>query len=180
MTARGILWSAALALGAMCGSAQAQSTFTATTVPMHAGPGGGYPVVTVLGPNLPVSVLGCTADYEWCDVSAGGARGWVSSRVINYVSHDGATSALRDWAPARVEVVPFALDRYWGEHYRDRRWYGDRGRWAQEDRGRDRRDQHDQRERRYEPQPRVQRQPPTVPPPNTPGAPGAPYLDRNP
>jgi uncharacterized protein YraI len=167
-----LLGGVTLALAGFCGGAQAQSTFTATTVNMHAGPGGGYPVVTVLGPSLPLTVLGCTTRYDWCDVSAGGARGWVSSSLINYVSPDGATSALRDWAPARVEVVPFAVDRYWGEHYRDRPWYGERRRWAQEDRGRDRREQ------RREPESRLQPQPQTVPPPGAPGAP--PFMQHNP
>jgi uncharacterized protein YraI len=164
------LAAATLALAGLCGAAQAQaqSTFTATTVNMHAGPGGSYPVVTVLGPSLPVSVLGCTTSYQWCDVSAGGARGWVWAGNINYVSPDGATSALRDWAPARVEVVPFAVDRYWGEHYRDRPWYGERRRWAQRDTPRD---------RRAEPQ-RMPPQPATVPPPGAPGAP--PFMLHNP
>jgi uncharacterized protein YraI len=114
------LASVAIALAAWGGSAQAQSTYTATAVNMRAGPGGFYPVVTVLGPSLPVTVLGCIASYEWCDVSAGGARGWVWAGNINYVSNDGATSPLRNWAPARVEVVPFGVERYWSDHYRDR------------------------------------------------------------
>jgi uncharacterized protein YraI len=157
----------ALAFAAVCGSAQAQSTYTATAVNMRAGPGGFYPVVTVLGPSLPVTVLGCIASYEWCDVSAGGARGWVWAGNINYVSSDGATSPLRNWAPARVQVEPFGVESYWNEHYRDRPWYGERRRWAQREmpvpgrRGQER---------------RIVPQAPMAPPPGQQG----PFLQQNP
>lgn len=112
-------------------AAHAQSMYTATTVELRAGPGPMYPAVVVLAPQTQVAVQGCVADYSWCDIAAGGYRGWAYAGSINYMPSSGAATApLMSWGSAlRIPVVPFALNNYWGEHYRDRRWYGERQRY---------------------------------------------------
>jgi len=123
----------AVVLAALCGPALAQKTFTGTTVNVRAGPGPAYPVVAVVSPGLRISVQGCTADFRWCDVQAGPSRGWMYAGNINYLSDEGATSPLLNWDSQQtgIPVISFGLENYWTQHYRDRPWYRDRGRWAQ-------------------------------------------------
>lgn len=195
------LGAAAFALAIVGASAaHAQSITTATTVELRAGPGPWYPAVVVLAPQTQVAVQGCVADYSWCDIAAGGYRGWVYAGYINYMPANGAATApLMNWgSELRIPVVPFAVDRYWGEHYRDRRWYGDRQRyeappgprfggpppqdrrdWERERRERERRDWQRQQAQRT-----PQGAPGGVPPGYVPGGvpPGSPQggADKNP
>ena len=122
-----------LALTALCGAnAQAQVMSAATELQLHAGPGPAYPVVVVVAPQTGLNVQGCIPDYTWCDVATGPYRGWAYAGSINYMPPSGgATAPLLNWGrSAGVAVVPFALNNYWDQHYRDRRFYSERNRWA--------------------------------------------------
>ena len=78
-----LLGGAAIVLNALLPStAAAQSTFTTQSVNLRAGPDRSFPLVTWFPPRTQVRVLGCTAGWRWCDVSARGRRGWVSSRYL--------------------------------------------------------------------------------------------------
>ena len=110
-------------------SANAQTAYTAETVPLHAGPAQDYPVVAILARGFAVSVLGCVEDYSWCDVTAGPHRGWLYARDIVY-SYQGAHIPLIDYGAAvGIGVVTFAIGHYWQNHYVGRPWYKQMPHW---------------------------------------------------
>ena len=98
-------------------SAFAQSVFTTQAVNMRAGPDRAFPLVTWLRPGTPVNVIGCINGWRWCDVIAGGWRGWVYSRYLS--------GPIRSRAP----VITFSVGSYWGTHYRGRPWYSSQSSW---------------------------------------------------
>jgi len=109
--------------------AQSQA-YTTEPTDLYAGPSGDYPVVSELGPNVPVTVMGCVSDYSWCDVALPDLRGWIYAGYLAY-PYEGSYVPLESYAPTiGLPVVTFALGAYWGSFYRDRPWYGDRDRWA--------------------------------------------------
>lgn len=77
-------WSAAglLVLPAVA-FAQSQA-YTSSTVNVRAGPASDYPVVTQLPGGVPVTVMGCVSNYQWCDVAAPNLRGWVYAGRLSY------------------------------------------------------------------------------------------------
>lgn len=111
-------------------AAQGQVAFTAKSVNVRAGPARDYPVVALVPAGYQVAVQGCLPDYSWCDVLAGPTRGWVYGGNINYSYQNTYVPVLTYGAVIGVGVLAFALDDYWGRHYRHRSWYGDRHRWA--------------------------------------------------
>jgi uncharacterized protein YraI len=110
--------------------AQAQPAFTARTVNVRAGPGRDYPLVAVLPAGLQIWVQGCLSDYSWCDVVAGPNRGWAYAGNLSYFYQNTYVPVL-DYGPViGIGVLGFVLDDYWPRHYRERRWYPERHRWA--------------------------------------------------
>ncbi|MFX1805382.1 hypothetical protein PWR66_17395 [Paraburkholderia sp. A1RO-5] len=108
--------------------AQTQA-YTNEPVDLFAGPSDAYPVVSELGPNVPVTVMGCVSDYSWCDVALPGLRGWVYGGYLSY-PYQGAYVPLTGYgAVIGLPIVTFSVGAYWGSFYRDRPWYGDRDRW---------------------------------------------------
>jgi uncharacterized protein YraI len=97
--------------------ALAQTAFTTQAVNVRAGPDRAFPLVTWLRPGTPVNVIGCTSGWRWCDVVAGGWRGWVYSRYLS--------GPIRSRAP----VITFSVGSYWGAHYRGRPWYSSQPGW---------------------------------------------------
>ena len=111
-------------------AAHAQPAYTAGAVSLHAGPGTDYPVVALLDGGLAVNVQGCTPDYGWCDVVAGGYRGWLYARDIRYV-YQGALVPLIDYGAAiGIGVVTFVIGHYWQQHYVGRPWYRHLPHWS--------------------------------------------------
>lgn len=122
---------AGLAFAASGVHAQTQA-YTSEPVDLFAGPSDAYPVVSELGPNVPVTVMGCVDDYSWCDVALPGLRGWIYGAYLSY-PYQGAYVPLTGYgAVIGLPIVTFAVGAYWGSFYRDRPWYGDRDRWAHE------------------------------------------------
>jgi len=109
-------WFIALSLLASI-PALAQTAFTTQAVNVRAGPDRAFPLVTWLRPGTPVNVIGCTSGWRWCDVVAGGWRGWVYSRYLS--------GPIRSRAP----VITFSVGSYWGAHYRGRPWYSSQPGW---------------------------------------------------
>lgn len=99
-------------------SALAQTAMTLREVNMRAGPDAVFPVVTWLNSQDIVQVQGCVEGFTWCDVVAGRQRGWVNAHY------------LRNVFPSRVPVVTFSVEQYWDEHFRNRRWYGNKADWV--------------------------------------------------
>jgi uncharacterized protein YraI len=98
-------------------------------VNLMAGPGDYYPVVTGLGPNQTVEVMGCVSTYEWCDVALDDLRGWIDGAALTY-PYEGNYVPLQSYgAVIGLPVVVFSIDSYWDRYYPGRPWYGDRDRW---------------------------------------------------
>lgn len=123
---------AALALAALtvlpAGAASAATGgATVTSLNMRAGPGTWYPVVITMPPNAALTVFGCLNSGSWCDVSWGGARGWVAANYI-YTTYEGRTVALN---PAIIPAVGLAVvafnQAYWNNYYASKPWYGQWG-----------------------------------------------------
>ncbi|WP_232071549.1 SH3 domain-containing protein [Paraburkholderia pallida] len=103
--------------------------YTSEPVDLFAGPSDAYPVVSELGPNVPVEVMGCVGDYSWCDVALPGLRGWIYAGYLVYPYQGDYVPLTGYGAAIGLPIVTFAVGAYWGSFYRDRPWYGDRDRW---------------------------------------------------
>jgi len=127
------LATASLITGLLLASTDASAqtaAYTSEPVELYAGPAGDYPVVSELGPGVPVTVMGCVSDYSWCDVTVPGLRGWVYAAYLSY-PYQGAYVPLAGYgAVIGLPIVAFSIGSYWGSFYRDRPWYGEQGRWA--------------------------------------------------
>jgi uncharacterized protein YraI len=123
------LW-AGVPLLMFCATALAENAITAESADLHAGPDDAYPVVAQLDSNTPIQVMGCLDDWSWCDVLAGGIRGWMYAPDITY-AYEGDYVPLYSYAPSLgIAIVPFSLDVYWDRYYRGRPWYDRREEWA--------------------------------------------------
>jgi uncharacterized protein YraI len=112
-----------------CAAFAQVEAMTNQPVNLMAGPGDDYPVVTGLGPNQQVEVMGCVNTYEWCDVALDDLRGWVDGNALTY-PYEGNYVPLEGYgAVIGLPVVVFSIDDYWGRYYPGRPWYGDRDRW---------------------------------------------------
>jgi uncharacterized protein YraI len=109
--------------------AQPQSAVTARPENLRAGPAPDYPMVAVLPAGFPLSVQGCLPEYTWCDVIAGQSRGWMYAGSINYYYQNRYVPVINYGAVLGIGALAFVLNDYWGNHYRDRRFYGERQRW---------------------------------------------------
>jgi len=116
---------AAVLMAVMSGPALAATRgATVSSVNLRAGPGTWYPVVMTMPPSAALTIYGCLDAASWCDVSWGGARGWVSS---NYVSiyYQGQTVVL---SPALIPMIGLTVvafnQAYWNNHYAGQPWYG--------------------------------------------------------
>ncbi|WP_267954846.1 SH3 domain-containing protein [Paraburkholderia adhaesiva] len=107
-----------------------QQAYTTEVVDVFSGPSGDYPVVSQLGPNVPVTVMGCVSDYSWCDVALPDLRGWVYADYLAYPYQGSYVPVYGYGAAIGFPIVTFALGAYWDSFYRGRPWYGDRDRWA--------------------------------------------------
>ena len=86
-------------------------------------------IVTVPA-RAPISILGCLADYAWCDTIFEGSRGWMRSIYLSGY-YQGYYYSLRDYAPRLgYRTVSFDINGYWNSNYRDRSFYGERSRWT--------------------------------------------------
>lgn len=98
-------------------------------VNLMAGPADDYPVVTGLGPNQPVEVMGCLDGYDWCDVALDDLRGWVYGAALTY-AYEGNYVPLQSYgAVIGLPLIGFSIDDYWGHYYHGRPWYGERDHW---------------------------------------------------
>lgn len=110
-------------------SALAQIAYTTRNVNVRAGPGRDYPLVTWLVPGTQVTVVGCLADWKWCDVIVGSLRGWVYARFLSYHYDNGDVLILGYGPMLGLPIVTFSIIPYWDSYYRSRPWYHDRSHW---------------------------------------------------
>ena len=128
---RTLFTSALLALaGSAPLAAAAQEARTSQWANLRAGPQQDYPLVARLGPGTPLLVQGCTSGYGWCDVIApDDLRGWVYAGNLVYPYQNAQVPVIGYGALIGLPIVTFFIGNYWGDHYRHRPWYGNRGRW---------------------------------------------------
>ena len=82
---------------------------------LRAGPGAAYDVTGELGDEARIQVDRCT--YRWCQVHAGGARGWVSRDNVNFGQHPrGPLTGPRLDYPEGATVCFFTGRNYTGDH----------------------------------------------------------------
>ena len=122
----------ALFAGVLAGipfAADAQPAFALHAVDVFAGPGPDYPLVARIAPGFRVYVQGCVPDYQWCDVSYAGNRGWVYAGELGY-PWQGARVPIVAYGPTLgIPVVSFSVGSYWDRYYRGRPWYRERDVW---------------------------------------------------
>jgi len=116
----GVLLPGVLLLAA---SAQAAPGEVRVPVTLRAGPDIGFPAVDRIPRGAQVVVYGCLREGTWCDVSFGGARGWIAATALDYF--DGNRYVyLPDYVyETDVPVVTFAIGTYWGNYYVGRPWF---------------------------------------------------------
>jgi uncharacterized protein YraI len=118
-----------LALGLMLpGAAMAASSAVVTTdLNVRTGPGPGYQRYGTIPAGDEVTVYGCLAGYNWCDVDWRGGRGWVSG---NYLLTLGRQYYRRPLSSVGVYVgvpaIGFDPYDYHRRYYTGRSWYHDR------------------------------------------------------
>ncbi len=112
-------------------SAAAQNAIVTQPAQLFAGPAPDYPVIAAVYPGLEVSVIGCLADYMWCDVVLqDGLRGWAYGPSLAY-GWMGNALPVPDYGPSLgIPLVTFFIGDYWGRHYRHQPWF-DEYRWRQ-------------------------------------------------
>lgn len=120
--------------------------YVTTNLNVRAGPGTQFPAVAVFPAGSRLTVHGCTRNFGWCDVTGGRIRGWVSGAYLE-ILHERRRVRPRYGYDYGLPTITFSIGRYWDDHYRDRHWYRDRGRferswrdgdWRRDDRRDDR------------------------------------------
>ena len=111
--------------------AQAADAKLSTAVQMRSGPGDEFPAVTRLAKNLAVDIHGCLKDWDWCDVSWRGNRGWVRAESVDYHKAGKRLPVQQYGTQLGIPEVTFQINSYWDDHYNDALWYGERDRLRQ-------------------------------------------------
>ncbi|SON57481.1 hypothetical protein HDIA_3940 [Hartmannibacter diazotrophicus] len=113
---------------ASASTASAATPAVATAnVNLRAGPSTAYPVVTVVPARAHVVTYGCLANYSWCDISLGTARGWVAAKYVQVV-YQGAPVVVTAPVARSVGLAVVAFNKaYWDTYYPAYPWYP---RWA--------------------------------------------------
>lgn len=127
-------WIVIAFLAGMPLAASAQQAFTVRDTEVFAGPSGEFPPVGLLPPNVGVRIVGCLADWSWCDVIFSNYRGWVYAADLA-VPYQGSRVVIIERGPQfgpqiGLTVVTFSLTTYWDRHYRGQPWYREREQWA--------------------------------------------------
>ncbi|MDE1898141.1 MAG: SH3 domain-containing protein [Xanthomonadaceae bacterium] len=104
-------------------------------VNLRAGPDTRYPRIMTLRPGTAIAVYGCLDNWSWCDVGTQGERGWIAGDFVQYPYNNQRVVLSTYGARIGIPIVSFVLNAYWGDHYSNRSWYGERQRWEQPGRG---------------------------------------------
>jgi len=121
---------AALLLFCAAAPAFAADGYVLGDVNLRAGPDSSYPSVAMLSAGTPVAIEGCVDGWSWCDVAAGGDRGWVAGNFLQE-EYQGQRVLVPDYGVRiGIPVVSFVFGTYWETNYRSRPWYGNREHWS--------------------------------------------------
>ena len=111
-------------------SALASDGYVNGYVNLRAGPGTRYPRIMTLQPGTAVAIHGCINGWRWCDVGAQGERGWIDGGYLQYPYGNRRVVLSSYGSQIGIPIVSFILGAYWGDHYSNQPWYGERQRWA--------------------------------------------------
>lgn len=117
-------------------AAWAESAVTTQGVNMRAGPDVSYPQVAFLPRGVGVDVIGCVEGYSWCDVVAGGNRGWVYAGYLAtpVYGYNSAPGIIAYQGPTLgIPLISFSIGNYWDNYYRGRPWWNNRAYWYNRD-----------------------------------------------
>ncbi|HEX6834458.1 MAG TPA: SH3 domain-containing protein [Rudaea sp.] len=110
-------------------AAHAAEGYLVTDTTLQSGPDPEYPPITDLAAGTPVSVQGCIEGWTWCDVIAGGDRGWVPGSFVEE-DYNGQRVVVMDYGPRiSIPVVTFSIGTYWDHYYHSRPFYAQRTEW---------------------------------------------------
>jgi uncharacterized protein YraI len=126
--ARWALASIVLAVPALT-QAQGINGFATGNVNLRAGPDPQYPLILTIPVGTPVSIQGCTAGWDWCDVITMGARGWVAGTYIQYSYQNQPVIVQEYGARIGIPIVSFVIGSYWSSYYSNRPFYRQRDYW---------------------------------------------------
>ncbi len=99
---------AAALLAAPFAQAQGFSATVLSNSTVLTGPGAGYEVVGSMPANTSVSVDGCLATHDWCQVSTVDGAGWVRAQDLT-VTENGTNYVVAE-APATLQVQTLTYD----------------------------------------------------------------------
>jgi len=123
-----LLVTAVAAAGMPAVAAETAATIK-SSVNVRSGPDRSLPQVTWLMGGTRVNVVGCLANWQWCDVIAGRDRGWVYSRYLS-MPFQGSAITIADGGPKLgLPAIEFQLGPYWDEHYPRRLFFPQKANW---------------------------------------------------
>jgi uncharacterized protein YraI len=119
----------AMALAACMPVVAAETATITDSANVRSGPDRSLPTVTWLLSGTRVTVVGCVANWRWCDVIAGRDRGWVYTRYLSVPFQGSAVTISKGGPNLGLTVIDFALGPYWDEHYQGKLFFGQKARW---------------------------------------------------
>ena len=125
-----LTWSIASALVlAVPSIASAANGFVTGNVHLRAGPAWDYPLIANIQAGTPISILGCTSGWQWCDVVVYRDRGWLPGNTIQSDYQGQRAPILVYGERIGVPIVSFEIGNYWESYYRGQPFYRERERW---------------------------------------------------
>ena len=126
---RAMLKAVTLAAGLILpGAALAATSAVVTTdLNVRTGPSASYQRYGTIPAGDQVTVYGCLAGYNWCDVDWAGGRGWVSGNYLAYLGQRYYREPISTVGVSiGVPVLGFDPYVYHRRHYAGRSWYHER------------------------------------------------------
>lgn len=99
------------------GPAASQSARTNTSTNLRSGPGTTYSVITTMPAGSLVSILGCTAGYEWCGVNYAGTEGYAAGRYLTVTSGQYTGQIITGVGVGLALSIPLWRYDYWRPKY---------------------------------------------------------------
>jgi len=106
-----------------------QTATTTTAVNLRAGPEKSFPTVTWHLSGTRVTVVGCVANWRWCDVIAGSDRGWIDTRYLSVPFNGSVVTIINGGPNLGLPQSEFLLGEYWDTHYQRKHWFGRKAYW---------------------------------------------------
>ncbi|ESW60203.1 MAG: hypothetical protein Q27BPR15_13285 [Rhodobacter sp. CACIA14H1] len=106
---RPLILTATLLAGAAAHAQTAEVTAW-TDLNLRAGPGPGYPILTVIPAQAPVTLRGCLAQQSWCQVDYGGQQGWASGDYLTVMQNDAPVAVYPQREAMKVETLTYEGD----------------------------------------------------------------------